>query len=715
MTRNEENLGVGFDHALIVETALQQDLLGRRRFAESVVDSLRRVGATSGLVVSVEGAWGSGKTSTLAMIEALLRSELEAYRPVVVHFNPWLIGDRDALLGQFLESLSSALRLTSNSKNGENAAKELKTYSKAFDVIKWIPGAEPWASIVKGLMDAAGVGVEAIAEHKALSIDGQRSKVEAALRDFSRPIVVFIDDIDRLYPKEVFEIIRIIKAIGDLPNVGYVVAWDAEYVNDALEKAAVPLANSYLDKIVQIRMPMPVLSSSAREVLIENAMRILDPEAFELYFPGAGDRMSMLYFSGALDLLEQPRDVVRVFNLVGRIEPMLRENIVLADIVAFSILKVKAPGVFELIRKNPQWFVGKLPGDRMNFTKNETVLDEGKAKIQKEISDSSSPLGVARTIRHLFPLTESVNGHALVNETEGHIAAPSRLMIALQLSVDAKNVDFVQVKKYLFGNTKRNEIESSISQECIYDFIESVASLAEAVSGKRVHSLSSLCMSIARFVDSPNFVSRASSRSMFSPAGHQIALNVIRRIIFATDPSQGESIANLIAFDDRSLSLANDLITDSYFISSGNRDALLQCSDDKQDPIMEHYIKNIETAAGEGRLLQTASPGTILWRLNSIAGSNCRKVFGLLKAVDANLDHFALLMLEAGIDSVKGQRYGLPENREPLLAYCDIDEFKVHARLRLEDTALTFPARAAWQAVIDEKVYYGKDGSYAKR
>lgn len=89
--------------------------------------------------------------------------------------------------------------------------------------------------------------------------------LENALRKFPQRIVVLLDDLDRLYPAEAYEMVRIIKAVGDLPNVGYVLAWDEKYVSAALDKLNVPLAATYLDKVVQIpsNYSAPGVDSSA--------------------------------------------------------------------------------------------------------------------------------------------------------------------------------------------------------------------------------------------------------------------------------------------------------------------------------------------------------------------------------------------------------------------------------------------------------------------
>ncbi len=51
-------------------TAIENDCLGRKGFARAAGSALLGVSSTAGFVVSIEGEWGSGKTSALALIEA---------------------------------------------------------------------------------------------------------------------------------------------------------------------------------------------------------------------------------------------------------------------------------------------------------------------------------------------------------------------------------------------------------------------------------------------------------------------------------------------------------------------------------------------------------------------------------------------------------------------------------------------------------------------
>lgn len=71
---------------------LTDDRLGYANFAQSLARSIAGLGPTEGIVLAVNGAWGSGKTTAVNMIvEALakLQKDAPSSREIVpVWFNP---------------------------------------------------------------------------------------------------------------------------------------------------------------------------------------------------------------------------------------------------------------------------------------------------------------------------------------------------------------------------------------------------------------------------------------------------------------------------------------------------------------------------------------------------------------------------------------------------------------------------------------------------
>lgn len=716
---NDTDAGINFDIPLQAANALQGDKLDRTGYAESAAAALRKVSSSAGLVVSIEGAWGSGKTSALAMIEAILNQPGAAHQPLIVHFNPWLVGEKDVLLRHFLSRIAGAINLSDHSRDGKKVAKEIKAYSKAFDLVKLIPGAEPWTSLIKSVFNAVGDATGSIAEYKTPDIEAYKQKVEEALRQFQRPIIVFIDDIDRLFPNEVFEMVRIIKAVGELPHVGYVLAWDSAYVSSALEKLGVPYAGSYLDKVVQIRMPLPSLSLSARRKLINDALDELAPEALVPRFKAHDQRLSGLYYSGLRELLDQPRDMARVFNAVRMIEPPLRGEIVFADILGLAALSVKAPAVFELLRRNPRLFVGRVVDDHGLLEKSEDVIKDGTPERGLAYDASSSPSSVQRVVHYLFPsVAEAEDSYALghASYVDGTIAHPARLAVALQLSVTSGDVSLDAAKRYLQQPEQRLAVIESLTTENCYAFLELLGDVAQSLGGEGIVDLDDLCMSIAGLPEQALFVDRAKAgKESIGLNAEDNALRAVVMLLKSVDSDRMDPLAEKIATDSRTLSCAAEIVTQSYVPQRRRYSEQLTAPTRARDAVLQAFAANVLKAAQEDRLFQMNNPGFILWTLARSVPTDCPAIYAAVKAVQPSLDNFALEFLRNSWDSTNGQTYSLPRDESLHSVYCPLDDFKAHAASRLEDESLRNPAKAAWRSVVEGRNLYGVDGSEARR
>lgn len=698
------------DHPLAADNAIENDKLQRSGFASAAVAALQRVSTTAGFVLSIEGPWGSGKTSTLSMMEQLVRREAHN-GSVIVHFNPWLIGDRESLLRQFLNTIASAVEVTDHAGNAKKVAKELKNYAGVFDFVKWVPGAEPWASLVKGVIESAGKAAGGYAEQNERDIEGQKDRVEKALRKFKKKIFVFIDDIDRLFPLEVFEMVRIIKAVGELPNIGYIVAWDSEYVRRALKSAEVPRSSTYIDKIVQVRLPVPAISSNSRLKLLNDAIASLPPEALARHFPNQQERLQSLYFHGLRDLLEQPRDVTRVINTLSVIEPGLRGEIVLADLLGLACLMVRAPRVYEQLRRDPRIFTRTADGYAAKKS------DEQKAQhdaLEGLYAKSTNPEAVRKLVHFLFPNSARASGKAAYGGqigVEGHISAPSRLNIALSMAIGTTDVSIVDAKRFILEPTKRGEVKARLSSENGFSFLEMLGDVASTLSASEVEDLDELCLAVARMVDREPLANSPTARQAFSIPLETMAVHAIKKLVNAVAPEQIKVVAYKLATDLESLTVAAEVLTDG--LRSNVEPDLLICAKSKQKTAAHKLAENILTALKHSNFWNVANPSRILWTIMRVAPHQATAVFSQIENDDPSLDRFALTFLKHAYSSNGGQSYALPD--DPAVAnLVDVSYLKNHARNRLSDPSLEYPLKAAWQAVVDGKALYGKDGADAR-
>jgi hypothetical protein len=701
---------ISSDQPLQAEKAIAEDKLQRTGFARASVAALHRVSATAGFVLSIEGPWGSGKTSTFSIMEKIIRSEGDG-DAVIVHFNPWLVGDRDSLLRQFLTAIAAEIEITDNAGNAKRVSKELLNYANVFDFVKWLPGAEPWASLVKGVIESAGKATGAVADQKARDIEGQKERVEKELRKFKKKIFVFIDDIDRLFPVEVFEMVRIIKAIGHLPNVGYIVAWDAEYIRRALRAASVPRASAYIDKIVQVRLPLPAITANARLRLLNDGIASLPDEATSPLFPKQNERLQSLYFHGMRDLLEQPRDITRVINTVSVIEPGIRGEVVFADILGMACLMVRAPRVFEELRRDPGLFTKEV---RTYGTDESELRQEYCRKMDALYAKSPHPGAVRELVHHLFPTVAKSSGLGLYGrsvDVEGHISAPSRLNIALGMAIGEADVSIVDAKRFATSPSERAAIQARLTKDNCPGFLEMVADVCKTLTEQQVGDLPELCLALSRLIDCDPFAPTGPRRGVMSLSTHVIALAAITQTVQSIAPERVGEIGRQIACDQNSLTVAADIVIDSSQDSHADGRVVFESS--VHGTVMKKFVANVLRSLEQGTFWSHAEPQVILWAVLRATKASAKKVYVAIKRDDPTLDQFALTFLKHSFSSSGGQSYAFPSDpdAQKLVGLATLVR---HAKSRLGDSTVQYPVRAAWQAVVEGKALYGSDGSKAR-
>ena len=123
-----------------------------------------------------------------------------------------------------------------------------------------LPCVEPWASIVEKVLSKFGNATKKIAEIKKLDLLGKKKNVVEAITKIKNPIIVIIDDIDRLTPSEAFQVLRLVKAVADFSGTSFLLAFDANYLASVLNKNNIDNSSEYINKIIQLRVPLPVIS-----------------------------------------------------------------------------------------------------------------------------------------------------------------------------------------------------------------------------------------------------------------------------------------------------------------------------------------------------------------------------------------------------------------------------------------------------------------------
>ena len=133
-----------------------------------------------------------------------------------------------------------------------------------------------------------------------------RERVDDIFRRSPRRILVFMDDIDRLTPREMHQLLLIVRAVADFPNTTYVLSFDYEVVVGAIgDKLAVD-GRTYLEKVIQLQIDVPLPGRKKLGRMFLGQLGEIDPDTMHLD-PESQRQFRMLFESGVKHFLATPR------------------------------------------------------------------------------------------------------------------------------------------------------------------------------------------------------------------------------------------------------------------------------------------------------------------------------------------------------------------------------------------------------------------------
>ena len=88
-------------------------------------------------------------------------------------------------------------------------------------------------------------------------IEAQHKKVSELLAKVECRFLVIIDDIDRLSPDEAIEVFKLVKSVGQLSNVIYLLAFDRQLAERVVQDRFPSEGPHYLEKILQAAFEVP--------------------------------------------------------------------------------------------------------------------------------------------------------------------------------------------------------------------------------------------------------------------------------------------------------------------------------------------------------------------------------------------------------------------------------------------------------------------------
>jgi hypothetical protein len=403
------------------------------------------------VVAGLTGTWGAGKSSVMGRLRQRLASMANV---IVVDFNPWVVGHTEENLRSFLDTLGAAIRATCID-DGNDLANAFYNYREALEPT--LKDISPMTSKFFGVLP----------KRRARSLIETRAKLEQKLESIHAAVVILIDELDRVDDSDVREMARSVKAIGDLPNISYLIAFDRARVESALGLHG----SDYIKKIVQFTISLrPLMDYEARALLVEQ----LEDRGYK---PDLGDTdLFEELMVSILPTLKSPRDIKWIVGGFSAIEPTIRGEVNSVDLFAYALLSAQAPSFRDFLEYNSEYVVNDpiSVGEYMRRSKG------SRAEVFGQVYDALASTQLNPVIEFLFPV---VSEKRRDTERFGRLQDRNNLMTALYLGDPPFRLSKKQILEFWGGPTS-DKLKSLEDKGVLEDLILQIASAVEGPKPK---------------------------------------------------------------------------------------------------------------------------------------------------------------------------------------------------------------------------------------
>jgi ABC-type branched-subunit amino acid transport system ATPase component len=690
------------------------DLLNRLDFSNHLANVLLLNHDDDCLTVSLEGEWGYGKTSVINLVKgALYKKETT---PIIIEYNPWLAGKPESLIQDFLLQFSSQLNIKDNSEVALKAAKELIAYSSLFSVAKLVPDAEPWASIVEKVFSKFGSSTKKIAELKKLDLLGKKKKVVAAIEKIKAPIVVIIDDIDRLTPSETFQVLRLVKAVADFSGTSFLLAFDSSYLVSVLDKNDIVNASEYINKVVQLRVPLPVISERGMNELANIELDNLSDKNLTDRFDADQEKLSWIFHNYFKHLIRNPRELKRFFNHLRFVLEQVEGQVCFSDLFSLSIIATKANSIYEHIKKTPEAYIGKrFSNDGLMMDKPEEVVksfSEERSQILKKFSEKDRKL-LEGLLGDIFPLLDSGGySHYGVSDADsaGRVSAPQRLHVAFHYKTPTGYLSDQEILDFISGDIDREGFLSRVVSEDADDrFFEMMTNYAKECKGNSFDVLT--CIYNA-FLKSEKLISSLESNYGFMSKDIYRQMNWLTNKVISESDDKYTLIKKLVRRHESAPLAANVLYKIRGQIHGEKSYDEPWVSQAQLDELEIDYQKVAIKSLSDKTHIDNQLESHIFYELKRSSKDKASEFMDTVLSGDNGTIRVAEIIGNSGSDSTNGPYVQIDE--KSFGDVVDLQSLREQAK-KIDIANQPVHIQAVLKSILDGKKYYLRDGELGEQ
>ena len=327
-----------------------EDRLHRVVFASQIAAGLLSEKTIEPIVVAIFGPRGGGKSSVLRLVRDRVAARGDS--ACIVDFKPWLYSGDLELAAHLLSEIGEGVHAALKDRDANLASKLVSTFSGAVRVARAGSrmAARAVAQYARAPQDLISV---ALPENEVTARDVHAQLVEQ-LADLPFNVFVFIDEVDWLPADEIRELVRVLRAVADLPRTKYVLAFDRARMEKVLGSGDPGRGRGLLEKIVDESYEVPpAADADLRKMLVADAEG-------ELLGAGIAPRRARsrevrtVLEATVLPFAGSPRDVGRYVRSLPAAVRLYGSDLGLAGLLGLAAVRVFTPDAFSLWLSSPE-------------------------------------------------------------------------------------------------------------------------------------------------------------------------------------------------------------------------------------------------------------------------------------------------------------------------------------------------------------------------
>ena len=208
-------------------------------------------------VINISEKYGYGKSSFFLILKKQAQKGIKSNSLVLFEFKPWLCDTPQKIISEFFKLF------------GENLSKFIPDINKNLNkyvglLLEYYSSKNAFSYLINSYRK----------EHS--SILEKRKKLMEDIYRLERPVVILIDDVDRLHDDELMMLFSLLRNTADFPNLYYIMAVDVEYVKQVLKTKKIEDPDSYVKKFINVEFLLPGFDDDKMDsIFVEMLLDIL--------------------------------------------------------------------------------------------------------------------------------------------------------------------------------------------------------------------------------------------------------------------------------------------------------------------------------------------------------------------------------------------------------------------------------------------------------